>query len=59
MSTKLTSKSASKNLSPKREVCDKCEKTPVIHSYGKILCAKHGLEHLKELGDIKKHGIYF
>lgn len=55
MSTKLTSK----NASQKQEVCDRCDEKPIIHSYGKLLCAKHGLEHLKEIEKTKKNGIYF
>ena len=52
-------KSTSKNVSQKQEACDKCQEKPVITSYGKILCASHGLEHMKEMEKTKKNGIYF
>ena len=37
----------------------KCGEPALIKTYGKTLCAKHGLEHLKDLNKIKKHGIPF
>ena len=67
---KSTLKSASsKNVSQMQEVCEafvtkenritRCGEPALIKTYGKTLCAKHGLEHLKDLNKIKKHGILF
>ena len=60
---------SSKNVSQMQEVCEafvtkenrttKCGEPALIKTYGKTLCAKHGLEHLKDLNKIKKHGIPF
>jgi hypothetical protein len=52
-------KSTLKSASQTREVCDKCDETALIKTYGKNLCANHGLEYLKDLNKIKKHGIPF
>ena len=53
------SKSTLKSVSQTQEVCDKCNKPALIKTYGKTLCANHGLEHLKDLNKIKKYGIPF
>lgn len=48
-----------KSVSLKPETCDKCDEKPAIVSYGKKLCCKHGLEHLKSLERSKNNGILF
>ena len=50
------SKSTLKSVSQTQEVCDKCDKPALIKTYGKTLCANHGLEHLKDLNKIKSMG---
>jgi len=39
--------------------CDKCAQPAMIASYGKYLCGKHGLEHLKSLKKTLIEGIPF
>ena len=55
----IPSKKTLKSASPKQGHCDKCQNVALIVSYGKTLCAIHGLKHLKELDKTKKHGIPF
>ena len=59
MNTKSTSKNVSQTSSQKPEVCTRCGEKALIKGYGMLLCAKHGLEYLKDMNRTKKHGILF
>lgn len=43
----------------KPKICSKCGEKALIKGYGMLLCAKHGLEYLKDMNYTKKHGILF